>query len=71
MQSSTKTSTIAYKHLKLKNYKINYNYNDIIMLNHLKYYYYNQFSSLRDKNIIALIKEIDNSFVYNIDLLNI
>ena len=41
------------------------------MLNHLKYYYYNQFSSLRDKNIIALIKEIDNSFVYNIDLLNI
>jgi len=34
---------------------------------HLKYYYYNQSLSLRNNNILDLIKEIDESFVYNMN----
>ncbi|OUM63109.1 hypothetical protein PIROE2DRAFT_10417 [Piromyces sp. E2] len=59
------------KKLVDNNYKINYSYDDVVKLNHLKYYLYNQSPFTRDSNIIELIRNVDESFVINMNLYNI
>jgi len=57
--------------LKSKKYNINFSYNDVEMINNLKYYLFNQSPFKRNIKVIEIIKEVDEAFVLNMKLYNI
>jgi len=59
------------KNLIENNYSIDYSFNDITMLNNIKFYLFNQSPFKRDENIVRLIERMDSSFVRNMYLYNI